>query len=119
MHHRVPQQVENGLGQLCSPGTAVSAVQSGSSWQCSLKCDNSETLDQASRASQKVDEFPVERLRTLFVGQVSDAWKNNRLNMGEMSGQRLHGRNVHCRIFASPYQKSGNWCELWQHRLQL
>src|ERR1700752_423552 len=43
------------------------------------------------RVRQKLDEFPVELLRALFIRQVPDARKNNRLNVGEMLGQWLHG----------------------------
>src|ERR1700686_4449729 len=68
---------------------------------------------------QKLDEFPVELLRTLFIRQVPDAGKDNRLNIREMLGQWLHGRNVHCRILASPHQQRGYWLELWQQRLQI
>src|ERR1035438_2735038 len=80
--------------------------------------DYGNTLDQTCLARQKVDQLPVELLRTLFVGQVPDAREDNRLDIRKMPGQLLQGRNVHRRIFASPHQECRNWRQLWQQLLQ-
>lgn len=92
LHHRIPQQVEDGVGH-----KVFANVQEQRGYPTGALPTTANLL------FEEVNQRFIELLRTLFIRQVSNPPKNNLLHMGKIPGQRFHRGYMHRRVFIPPH----------------